>query len=761
MTGYELNRLNDKEFEALAVRVVQELVGERVERFKPGKDAGVDGRFFTVGAAEGIVQAKHWERSGLAQLLTHLAKTEAPKVAKLKPARYFLVTSVPLSRTNKQAIKAIFAPHLQSEADILGHEDVQDFLRDHPPIVQHQYKLWMASAEVLRLIFSAPIIGRSSFKLDEVMAFAPKYVPTRCHQDALSRLNSTGSIIIIGEPGIGKSTLAEQLVLHFAVDGFELCFIENALEEAEGAWANDRKQVFYFDDFLGRNYLEAIGRNRDSQVLAFIRRVAKDRSKRFILTSRTTIMQQGKRLSELFRAHNIDQNEYEVRITDLSPLEKARILYNHIWFGNLAPGFVEQLYVDKRYKAVVAHRNFNPRLVAFVTDSHKIAGIAAEKYWDYVAATLANPQDIWRGVFENQLDQMGRLIVGLVVFHGGQIPERDLMHCGERARLDQVPVPPPAEWSLAFERSYQMTVGAVVTRAMERHGGEVTVGLFNPSVGDFVLQRFASDAPSLESFFAVLRDSRSLSHFQSARKNNIISEDVFRTVVRNLAVRFWTRPLETPEFASELASFVANNEGLRSALKSELAALSVHFFAIADGSRRPEALSNFAVYALTEKLLNASDERWLAFVRSVIGQTTLDEDLIDLSKLVYLLESPVADIAMNELTDHVVTCWKEKIDVEVSENGIAADYTDEDDPETYDKAKEEVLEFVRGALSDYAIDFDGREIAAIVEAFDLREHLRENRHAHWEHEDRGRSYSGDGGVGSEGDQIDDLFQRDQ
>lgn len=211
MTYYELSRLNDKEFEALAVRIVQELVGKRVERFKPGKDAGVDGRFFVVGTLEGIVQAKHWERSGVAALLAHLAKVEAPKVAKLNPSRYVLVTSVPLSRANKQTIRETFSPHLQSEADILGHEDVQDFLRDHPKIVEQQHKLWLASAEVLRLILNAPIIGRSSFKLEEVTAFAPKYVPTRCHQEALARLNSVGSIIIIGEPGIGKSTLAEQL----------------------------------------------------------------------------------------------------------------------------------------------------------------------------------------------------------------------------------------------------------------------------------------------------------------------------------------------------------------------------------------------------------------------------------------------------------------------------------------------------------------------------------------------------------------------
>ena len=524
MTAYDLSRLNDKEFEALAVRIVQELVGKRVERFKPGKDSGVDGRFFVVGASEGIVQAKHWERSGLAPLLAYLAKTEAPKVAKLKPARYFLVTSVPLSRANKQTIKDTFAPFLLSETDILGHEDIQDFLRDHPAVVQEQYKLWLASAEVLRLIFNAPIIGRSSFKLDEVTAFAPKYVPTRCHQEASTRLNTAGSIIIIGEPGIGKSTLAEQLVLQFAVDGFELCFVENDVTEAEAAWANDRKQVFYFDDFLGRNYLEAIDRNRDSQVLAFMRRVGKDKSKRFILTSRTTIMQQGKRLSELFRAGNIDQREYEVKVTDLSPLEKAWILYNHIWFGNLDAAFVEQLYIDKRYNAVVAHRNFNPRLIAFITDSHKIAGVAHDKYWNYVLATLENPQDVWRGVFENQLDQMGRLLVALVVFHGGQIPERELRACSERARLDQSPLPAAAEWSLAFERSYQMSVGAVINRYLDRHGGEARVGLFNPSVGDFVLRRFAGDAASLESFFSFLCDYRSLAHFEAVRKSAIVDE---------------------------------------------------------------------------------------------------------------------------------------------------------------------------------------------------------------------------------------------
>ncbi|MBC8040790.1 MAG: hypothetical protein H7Y06_09625 [Opitutaceae bacterium] len=673
------------------------------------------------------------------------------------------MTSVPLSRANKQTIKDIFAPFIQSEADILGHEDIQDFLRDHPAVVQQQYKLWLASAEVLRLIFNAPIIGRSSFKLEEVTAFAPKYVPTSCHQEAVTRLNSAGSIIIIGEPGIGKSTLAEQLVLQLALDGFELCFVENDVTEAEAAWVNDRKQVFYFDDFLGRNYLEAIDRNHDSQVLAFMRRVGKDKSKRFILTSRTTIMQQGKRLSELFRAGNIDQREYEVKVTDLSPLEKAWILYNHIWFGNLDAAFVEQLYIDKRYKAVIAHRNFNPRLIAFLTDNHKIAGVAHEKYWDYVLATLENPQDIWRGVFENQLDQMGRLLVALVVFHGGQISERELRACSERARLDHVPVPAAAEWSLEFELSYQMSVGAVINRNLDRHGSEARVGLFNPSVGDFVLRRFGGDTASLESFFSLLRDYRSLAHFQALRKSGIVTEIVFVAVVRNLAARFWREPLLTPEFSSDLASFIINNEGLRLPLRPELVALSAQFFAISDASTRPEALSDFAVFTLVEGLIPSDDERWLDFVHMVIEQTTDDSELIELSNLVNALEEPLLSSASTELAEHVISCWKDKISEEVGYHGVAADYTDDDEysDDSYDKAKEELTKFVSNALGEYAINFDCADIDAIVDEFDLREHLRNNRRTYREYEGGGGGYSGGGISGSEQDQIDDLFQRDR
>ncbi|MDR3416180.1 MAG: hypothetical protein P4L83_08340 [Nevskia sp.] len=50
MNNYNFGAINDKDFEVLTADVISALEGVRVERFKPGRDAGVDGRFFVQGA---------------------------------------------------------------------------------------------------------------------------------------------------------------------------------------------------------------------------------------------------------------------------------------------------------------------------------------------------------------------------------------------------------------------------------------------------------------------------------------------------------------------------------------------------------------------------------------------------------------------------------------------------------------------------------------------------------------------------------------
>jgi len=758
MSNYDLHKLNDKEFETLATDLIGTHLGCRVERFKPGRDLGVDGRFFIAGKGEGIVQAKHWARSGFPALLTHLTDVEKPKVDRLTPRRYLLVTSVPLSRVNKQAIAAALAPHVVSDADIWGEADIQNYLLLQPELVKRHYKLWLASAEVLRLMLNAPIVGRSQFKMQEIVNFLPKYVVTSRHSTAMARLDQLGTIIITGDAGIGKTTLAEHVTLDHVLHGFEICVIENSLNEAEGAWVNGRKQVFYFDDFLGRNYLAALNRHEDSHVLAFMRRVESDRSKRFILTSRATILQQGANLSDLFRAHNIDRAKYEIRVEDLSKLERAYILYNHIWFGNLSPEHIEQLYVDKRYHQIIGHRNFNPRLIAFITDPHKIAGVPASGYWAYIMDMLNNPAEIWRGVFDDQLDIIGRTMVALTVFNGGKLLEADLRRGCERLTQTTAGTPNEAEWSLAFERSYRTCVGTMLNREVNGNRPPA-VSLFNPSVGDFLLRRHRTDVATMAEALGTLQSPSAIQHLWAMHRNNLVSAEHFDAVLQTLGLRFLGDADAKPDFIACLANEIITNQGPRKSLEANLRTLAARWLPIAEATTRHREAAQVTGYFLNSAWIHPADSGLLTWIRAVIKHSGLDEDLVPVSTVIASLDDEIGETAAIELSSAVLENWKENIDDYVRENSVVSDYYDTEGDR--DKARDAVRKFVDSHLSDYSVAFDEMEVDEIVYACDLTRLLEENieRDNDGEH---GSHFSGGGGAnGPETGAIDDLFDRNR
>ena len=69
VSDYDFSRLNDKEFEVFCTDLLSAREGVRFERFKPGRDAGVDGRFFRSEGDEWILQCKHWISTPLVKLV--------------------------------------------------------------------------------------------------------------------------------------------------------------------------------------------------------------------------------------------------------------------------------------------------------------------------------------------------------------------------------------------------------------------------------------------------------------------------------------------------------------------------------------------------------------------------------------------------------------------------------------------------------------------------------------------------------------------
>lgn len=291
MAEYDFHQLSPHDFENMARDLLQAEWGLKLESFKTGKDGGIDFRYAQSGF-QVIVQCKHYVRTGLAGLLRDLGK-EATKVRKLKPQRYILITSVPLSPPNKDEIVKIIGSDVLNTGDIFGQEDLNNRLSHHPSVENRHYKLWLASRTVLDRVLHNASITQSEFKVRQVYKEIPRYVQSDAFPRAMKILENDRIVIVTGSPGVGKTTLANLLLYEHLEHGYQAVVIQRDVQEGLTRFQEGAPQVFYYDDFMGTTFLgdrvTSFRNNEDRAMLEFIAMVRTSPTTRMILTTREHI----------------------------------------------------------------------------------------------------------------------------------------------------------------------------------------------------------------------------------------------------------------------------------------------------------------------------------------------------------------------------------------------------------------------------------------------------------------------------------------
>jgi len=470
LADYDFRTLSPNDFELLIRDLLEAEYRWRLEAFGRGRDGGIDLRASTA-AGNVVVQCKHYLGSSFSDLRAS-ARREVPKMDKEKPDRYLFVTSQDLNRTQKDTLAGDLQPWLSDTADLLTQADINGLITRHPIVEQQHFKLWLASTTILERIVQSGIWERSEALLEDIRDRVKLYVPTSSFKAAYELVDDKHVVVLTGSPGVGKSMLAEMLALRYWHENWQIVSVGTDVDDAWAAYKSGRKQVFLYDDFLGQTDLSE-RRAKDSSVIRLMDRVARNPDKRLVMTTRSQILQQARLISEPIAHADLRVVEFVIKIAEYGAIQRARILYNHLYFSALSREVVREYVENSSYWTVVRHENFSPRILELVI---KRPHASADELARTLNHTLDHPLDLWRIVFNNGLSDLAqRLTLTLASFPVHGASSRDLKDLVKKEAK-------PTEYTSAL----RVLEGTFVS--LEKRGdGDTMISYANPSVRDFTL----------------------------------------------------------------------------------------------------------------------------------------------------------------------------------------------------------------------------------------------------------------------------------
>lgn len=496
------------QFEEFARDMLQVKENLVFESFAEGRDLGIDGRSVSEDGYTVIFQAKRLKNAG--KDIVRIMRDEKKKMDRLiregkKADRYILVISDDLGVETKNKICQLMDPYIIDPKDIVTGKDLNNWISDerYRSVENKYYQLWIPSTNVLQetlfRIVNSALVQRSVNRYEKLLDKRNVFVETDVFAEAVCQLRKNKVIIVSGEPGVGKTTLAEQLALYFfAKYRYESFMDISSVDDLYTASGTVGKKVLLYDDFWGSNGFDRYDSSRRSRELVeFIEHIRRKKDCLLIMTTREYILEQGLKENEDLRELIIG-NRLECRIEQYSDEDKLQIYYGHLKHARLTWEQTRelQMYGDD----VIFSDNYNPRVIELFTKSVSIE-MSPKECLNAFEKYLECPVDFWKKIFHDLSQEAQVLYVLLLIF---PMPaELTLLEAcyGEALKGFENTF----GWKSFSDVIIELEKTVLRTDLYNQEGAGVYTATFqNPSAKDFLITLFRED---FKKYYELLRDN--------------------------------------------------------------------------------------------------------------------------------------------------------------------------------------------------------------------------------------------------------------
>ena len=415
---FELTKLGWSSFQQLCLSITREILGQTVESFLDTYDGGRDGAFIGNWKAIGqeglsgkfVIQCKFTSRENHNIIASDL-EDEISKVKRLVSTNncdsYILMTNAGVTGKQAEEINKQFQDAGVKYFQIFGKTWINQQILENK-------RLRMLVPRVYGIGDLSQILDERAYAqtraiLETLREDLSKVVVTEAYRKAIAALNDYGFVLLLGEPAVGKTTIASMLAMA-AIDNWNSSILKlDSPEKTVEHWnPNEPTQFFWIDDAFGVSQYEEDLVRRWNHIFPQLSSMLNGGSK-VVLTSRDYIYKRAVKVLKTSVFPRLLESQVIIDVQDLTIEERRQILYNHMKLGRQPGSF--RTAVKPHLESIASHKRFIPESARRLSNPFFTKNLPISNY--YLAEFIEKREDFLKEVLKN-LDTDRKAALGLI-----------------------------------------------------------------------------------------------------------------------------------------------------------------------------------------------------------------------------------------------------------------------------------------------------------------------------------------------------------